>query len=252
MSELVSRLRAAGCVFAEEEAAQLLEAASGAALEQLVRRRLAGEPLEHVVGFVDFHGSRFAIGPGVFIPRQRSGLLVEEALRRGRPGAVVVDLCCGSGALGLAVHGVLGGRLVAADLDPVAVSCARANGVAQVFEGDLYDALPRDLAGRIDLLLANTPYVPTGAVAQMPAESREHEPRLSVDGGPDGMALQRRLLAAAPLWLAPGGHLLTETSTLQADRLVDLAAESGLAARVVHDRQRGATVVVARREKEIR
>jgi release factor glutamine methyltransferase len=218
---LVERLRAAGCVFAEEEAALLTESAGGDELEALVARRVGGEPLEQVLGFVDFCGRRFVLEPGVFVPRQRSALLVEEAVRLG--GSVVVDLCCGCGALGLLVADRLGATLHAVDLDPVAVGCARRNG-ADALLGDLFDPLPTALRGSVDLVLLNAPYVPTRAVAEMPPEAREHEPLLALDGGPDGMAVQRRVLASATDWLAPTGHLLTETSTVQADRLAAAAA----------------------------
>lgn len=241
---LIARLRAAGCVFAEAEAALLEESASGPDLERLVARRIAGEPLEYLLGYVDFCGGRYALAPGVFIPRQRSALLVEEATRLG--GRTVLDLCCGCGALGLAVRDRLGPatELIATDLDPQAADCARHNGVTEVFAGDLFDPLPLGLRGRVDLLLANTPYVPTGAVAVMPAESRDHEPRAAVDGGPDGMDVQRRVLETAPVWLAAGGRLLTETSRHQSDALVGLARAAGLEPRLVRDPGRGATVLV--------
>jgi release factor glutamine methyltransferase len=239
---LVERLRAAGCVFAEEEAALLAEVASGDALEALVVRRVGGEPLEHVLGFVELGGRRFVVEPGVFVPRQRSTLLVDEAVRLG--GSVVVDLCCGCGALGLLVADRLGATLHAADLDPAAVRCARANG-ADAVVGDLFEPLPASARGTVDLLLLNAPYVPTSAVAAMPPEARDHEPRLALDGGPDGLDVQRRVLAEARAWLAPGGHLLTETSTVQADRLAAAASAHGLTPRIVHDDDLGATVLVA-------
>lgn len=240
---LVERLRAAGCAFAEDEAALLHRAASGDALEALVVRRIAGEPLEHLLGYVDFCGRRYRVSPGVFVPRQRSGLLVEEAVSLG--GRTVVDLCCGCGALGLSVAARLGFvSLLGVDVSPAAVADALANGMdARV--GDLFHALPPGLRGRVDLLLVNAPYVPTHAIADMPAEARDHEPRAALDGGYDGMEIQRRVLAAAPDWLAPGGHLLTETSTTQVDRLVVHATKKCLSARVVRDTARGATVLVA-------
>jgi release factor glutamine methyltransferase len=238
---LVERLRAAGCVFAEEEAALLAKSAEGEELEALVVRRLGGEPLEHLVGFVDFCGRRFALEPGVFVPRQRSALLVDEAVRLG--GSVVLDLCCGCGALGLVVAERLGATLHAVDLDPAAVRCARRNGV-DALTGDLFDPLPASLRGTVDLLLLNAPYVPTSAVAEMPAEARDHEPLLALDGGSDGMDVQRRVLASATDWLAPTGHLLTETSTVQADRLAAAAASYGLEPRIVRDDELGATVLV--------
>jgi len=243
--DLVERLREAGCVFAEEEAAALEEVASGTALEELVRRRVAGEPLEYLVGSVDFDGRRYRLSPGVFIPRQRSTLLVEEAATLG--GNVILDLCCGCGALGLAVRDRIdpGVELVASDISATAVEDARVNGVTEAFVGDLFDAVPLSLRGRVDLLIVNAPYVPTGAIAAMPRESRDFEPQLAVDGGADGMDVQRRVLAATHGWLSLGGSVLTETSGRQSPTLARLARDAGLEARIVTDEERGATILVA-------
>src|SRR3954469_3910348 len=107
--DVVRRLRAAGCVFAEDEARLLLrEARTADELETLVGRRGGGEPLERGVGWAEFAGLRIAVGPGVFVPRRRTEVLVEEAAALAAPGAVVVDLCCGSGALGVAVASAVG------------------------------------------------------------------------------------------------------------------------------------------------
>jgi release factor glutamine methyltransferase len=246
---VVLRLRAAGCVFAEDEAHLLMaEASSPAALETMVERRVAGEPLEHVLGWAEFCGLRIPVGPGVFVPRRRTEVLVEEAVAMARPGAVVVDLCCGSGALGLAVAtSVADVELHAADVDPAAVACAADNiapSGGRAYAGDLYDALPSGLRGRVDLLLANVPYVPSDAIALMPPEARLHEARVALDGGDDGLDVARRVIAGAPLWLAPGGSLLFETSEDQAPAAVAEVARAGLAPRLVTDDDRGATVDV--------
>ncbi|MFW3172249.1 putative protein N(5)-glutamine methyltransferase [Geodermatophilus sp. CPCC 206100] len=248
---LVPRLRAAGCVFAEEEAGLLLGSATGPQhLESLLSRRIAGEPLETVLGWAGFAGLRVAVAPGVFVPRRRTELLVEEAVRllRGTPRAVVVDLCCGSGAVGLAVATALAGvQLHAADLDPAAVGCARRNLAAvggRVHRGDLYAALPAGLLGRVDLLAVNAPYVPTAAIADMPPEARDHEPRAALDGGPDGVAVHRQVAAGARRWLAPGGRLLLETSEDQTPLTLAAVEAGGLAAAAVRDEDRDATVVV--------
>jgi release factor glutamine methyltransferase len=249
---VVRRLRAAGCVFAEDEARLLLtEAGTTAELGALVDRRVAGKPLEHVLGWAEFSGLRISVAPGVFVPRRRTEILVEEAVRLARPGAVVVDLCCGSGALGVAVaRAVDGVDLHSADVDPAAVACARGN-VASVggrtYAGDLYDALPPALAGRVDVLLANVPYVPSDAIALMPPEARLHEARVALDGGADGLDVARRVIADAPRWLAPGGSMLFETSEGQAAAALDSVAAAGLAARLLTDDDRGATVVVGTR-----
>ncbi|RIQ12677.1 putative protein N(5)-glutamine methyltransferase [Jiangella rhizosphaerae] len=249
--QVVARLRAAGCVFAEEEARLIGETASTPAeVEDMVARRVAGEPLEHVVGWAEFAGLRVAVGPGVFVPRHRSELLVALARRRVRPRSVVVDLCCGTGALGLAVvRGIDGAELHAADVDPVAVACARRNvePSGRVHEGDLYDALPRELHGRVDVLLASPPYVPTAAIALMPPEARDHEPRTALDGGGDGLDLVRRIAAGAPGWLTPDGVMLIEMSARQAAGAVDAITGAGLLAAEYHDDEGESTVVTGQR-----
>ena len=209
--DVVARLRAAGCVFAEDEARLLLAAAqTPAELAAMVDQRVAGLPLEQIVGWAEFCGLRIVMEPGVFVPRRRTELLVRQAAALARPGAVVVDLCCGSGAVGAALAAAVDGlELYAVDIDAVAVHCARRNvvGGGQVYEGDLYEPLPRALRGRVDLLAVNAPYVPTDAVALMPPEARLHESRVALDGGADGLDVQRRIAADAAAWLAPGGYL---------------------------------------------
>lgn len=234
---VVAALRAAGCVFAEDEAELLTAAArTPAELAALVRRRSHGEPLEILVGWAEFCGLRIALEPGVFVPRRRTEFLARQAAAHARPGSVVVDLCCGSGAVGAAIAAAAGPiSLTAADVDPVAVRCARRNvpAGAQVHEGDLYEALPTPLRRSVDVLVANVPYVPTAAVALLPPEARLHEPRGALDGGTDGLDVLRRVTAGAPPWLAPGGHLLIETSVRQAPAAVEAFAAAGLAPRVV-------------------
>jgi release factor glutamine methyltransferase len=250
-AEIVRSLRSAGCVFAEDEAALLLEAAdSPAELAVSVQRRIAGEPLEVILGWAEFAGLRIAIAPGVFVPRRRTKYLVRQALKLASPAAVVVDLCCGSGALGAAVAAALPGiRLFASDIESAAVRCAAENleGIGEVFEGDLYDALPVSLRGDIDILLVNAPYVPTSEIAGMPPEARVHEPQVALDGGGDGLDIHRRVAADAPQWLAPGGTLLIEVSERQSAEAVGIFERAGLATRVAHSKKRDATVVLGTR-----
>ncbi|WP_326647999.1 MULTISPECIES: putative protein N(5)-glutamine methyltransferase [unclassified Streptomyces] len=252
LSVIVTRLRAAGCVFAEDEAQLLLSAARNSDhLAAMVERRVVGLPLEHVLGWAEFCGLRVAVDPGVFVPRRRTEFLVASAATLAGPGAVIVDLCCGSGALGAAVVAGLGrAELHASDIDPAAVRCARRNvGAAggQVHEGDLYEPLPGTLRGRVELLLANVPYVPTEEIELLPAEARVHEARVALDGGADGLDVLRRVTAAASLWLAPGGHLLFETSERQAPQAVETVARDGLIPRVVTSDELYATVVIGTR-----
>lgn len=245
-SPIVTTLRAAGCVFAEDEAHLLTTTATTpAALSAMLARRVAGEPLEHVLGWAEFRGLRIAVDPGVFVPRRRTEFLVHHAAALAAPGSVVVDLCCGSGAVGAAVAAAVSGvDLHAVDIDPAAVACARRNVRGRVYEGDLYDPLPETLRGRVDILVANAPYVPTEAIVLMPPEARDHEPHHALDGGADGLAVQRRVSAAAGAWLAPGGHLLIETSERQAGCTAETFERDGLVPRVVSAEELGATVVI--------
>jgi release factor glutamine methyltransferase len=250
LADTTAQLRAVGCVYAEEEAAILVEAAATAAdLPALIERRAAGEPLEQIVGYADFDGTRVTLRPGVFVPRVRSQLLVREAASRARPGDTVVDLCCGSGALGLALlRRVPGIELTAADSDPAAVACARDNlGADRVFQGDLVAALPARLRGGIDVLLANVPYVASEHISYLPAEARLHEPRTALDGGPDGLDVFRAVVAEAGSWLAPGGLALSEITEAQADTAVEIVQRAGLRPGLRHDDELEATVVTATR-----
>jgi release factor glutamine methyltransferase len=255
---LVAALRAAGCVFAEEEARLLqAQARTPAELALLVRRRVAGEPLEHVLGWAEFAGLRVAVEPDVFVPRHRSEFLVDQAAAAAPRARVVVDLCCGSGAIGAALLQRLGGssgtgvELHAADVDPVAVRCARRTlaGRGEVHEGDLYAALPASLRGRVDLLVASTPYVPSDAVRLMPPEAREHEPLEALDGGPDGLDVVRRLAEGAPEWLATGGLVAVETSAPQASAAGDALTDAGLLAEVRLDDEGECVAVLGRRHR---
>jgi len=250
---VVGALRAAGCVFAEEEARLLLSAADGPGeLAALVERRVSGLPLELVLGWAEFAGLRIAVAPGVFVPRRRTEFLVRQALAHVPDARVIVDLCCGSGAVGAALAAALdGAELHAADIDPAAVRCARRNVApfgGRVHEGDLFEALPPGLRGRVGILAANVPYVPTGEVPLLPAEAREHEPLVALDGGPDGLDVLRRVAAEAPRWLAPGGRLLIETGERQAPAALEAFAGSGLSARLLVSDELYAHVVIGRAE----
>ncbi|BCJ44939.1 methylase [Actinoplanes ianthinogenes] len=249
--QAILQLRAAGCVFAEEEADVLAEAAADdATMRALVGRRCAGEPLEQVVGYADFGGVRVRLRPGVFVPRVRSELLVRLAADEaaGHPEPLVVDLCCGSGALGLAVrHRLPGITLHAADLDPAAVACAQDNLGENVHQGDLFTALPAPLRGRITVLLANVPYVAIRHLEFLPAEARDHEPATALDGGDDGLAVFRAVLAGARSWLAPDGLLLSEITEAQVGAAVAAVDENGLTPAVHTDDDLDARVITARR-----
>ncbi|MDP9997347.1 putative protein N(5)-glutamine methyltransferase [Pseudarthrobacter sulfonivorans] len=262
VAAIVPRLRAAGCVFAEEEARLLMaDGASPADVAASVERRVAGNPLEHILGWAEFCGLRIELDAGVFVPRLRTELLVNEAAallstefsgenRAGAAPPVVVDLCCGSGAAGVAIASQIPGlELHAADIDPAAVVCARRN-VAKVggavHKGDLYQALPPALKGKVSIITANAPYVPTAEIATMPREARDYEPMMSLDGGADGLDLHRRVAAGAVEWLHTGGFLLIETSVRQAGSTASIMAAAGLAVRTVRSDELDGTVVIGR------
>jgi len=260
---LIARLRAAGCVFAEDEARLLQSsAADPASLETMVQRRIAGEPLEYVLGWAEFCGLRIAVDAAVFVPRQRTEFLVRQAAELLRaagdgPGAtggpagrppVVLDMCCGSGAIGVALAAIVGDiDLYAADVDPAAVRCARRNVAAaggRVFQGDLFEPLPAALRGRVEILAANAPYVPTEAIGMMPPEARLHERLVALDGGWDGLDVVRRVAAEAQDWLAPGGHLLVEANERQASPAAEWFARNGLTPRIASSEEFGTTLVI--------
>jgi release factor glutamine methyltransferase len=140
--------------------------------------------------------------------------------------------------------------LHAVDIDPAAVRCAGRNLAAvegRMYEGDLYEPLPGTLRGRVDVLVANAPYVPTAAIRLLPPEARIHEPCVALDGGIDGLDVLRRVTAAARQWLAPGGHLLVETSERQAPVLVEAVARSGLPPRLATSEELDSTVIIGTR-----
>jgi len=243
---IVARLRAAGCVFAEDEARLLMAtAASPEELDAMVERRAAGLPLEQVLGWAEFFGLRIAVDPGVFVPRRRTEFLVRQAVALAQPGDIVVDLCCGAGAIGAALAASVDRADVhAVDIDPAAVRCARRNVPGHVYEGDLYQPLPGRLRGRVKILTANVPYVPTADIAFLPPEARVHEPRVALDGGPDGLEVLRRVAAGGPDWLAPGGHLLIETSERQAPLAAAAFQASGLSPQIATSADLGAAVLI--------
>jgi release factor glutamine methyltransferase len=186
----------------------------------------------------------------VFVPRPRSELLVAEARSAAPARAVVADLCCGSGAISAFLHDrVPGARIHAADLDPIAVACARENlaGIGSIHPGDLYDALPGSLRGRVDLIVANAPYVPSAELATLPRDARDHEPRAALDGGCDGLDVHRRLAAGAWEWLAPSGTQLLEVAHGQVPAAVAAVTDAGMAPRVVRSEGLDVAVVAGSR-----
>jgi release factor glutamine methyltransferase len=251
-----AELAAAGCVSAAAEADWLLdEARDEAGLRAMVARRAAGEPLQYVIGWAPFGPLKLRVGPGVFVPRPETETLADRAAAflRSRPrppegsgeprgGApvrrVAADLCTGSGAIACFLAAEAPGtRVLATELDPGALAWAEVNAErhgVELLAGDLDRPLPAALAGQLDVLCANVPYVPSAAIATLPGDVRDHEPRLSLDGGPDGLDVFRRLAGRATHWLAPGGRLYAEIGEDQAEAAAALLTAAGLAEVAIH------------------
>ena len=251
VAEIVARLRAAGCVFAEDEAAILLETTTDPVrLDELVSLRSSGVPLEHVVGWTRFAGLRLAVHPGVFVPRLRTEALVRRAVAVTPDGATVVDLCCGCGAIGAAIATAVPGiALWASDIDPAAVRNAIENlapFAAVVCEGDLDNGVPATLRGSAHVVVANVPYVPSGSIDFLPAEAREHEQRVALDGGDDGLQVLRRIAPRAVRWLRPGGWFLTECALDQASTAALALRAAGLEPLVFNDDELEVAIVSGR------
>ncbi len=255
--DVVATLRAAGCVWAEEEAEILRQSAVEAArargsvsasaeLARLVDRRVAGEPLEYVVGWAGFLGLRLRVTPGVFVPRRRTELLARLAIERARDGSVVVELCAGAAPVAAAVMAAQSTAVVhVVDRDPTALACASVNVPGGLMHrGDLFDALPRMLRGRLDVVAASPPYVPTGELHLMNGEARTHEPTYALDGGDDGLDVARRIVADAPRWLAPAGRVLIECGRTQAPKLESMFTHGGFVTETTVDEEYGSTVVL--------
>jgi release factor glutamine methyltransferase len=192
-----------------------------ARLDTLVARRLTGEPLAWITGRVTFCGEEIRVSPGVYVPRWHSERLARRAVERLPLAGVAVDLCTGAGAIArtLAVARP-GARVVGTEVDEGAAACARANGV-EVYQGDLFGPVPPTLAGSVDVVVGVVPYVPTPALGLLPRDTLAFESPLAYDGGPDGTAILRRVVAGSPRFLRPGGALLLELGGEQADLLGD-------------------------------
>ena len=203
MQDVVARLRAAGCVFAEDEARLL------GGDDELIARRIAGERLEHVLGWTEFCDLRIEVDPGVFIPRPQTQELAAGAAAL-RP-SLALDLFAGSAAIACVLKARNpSARVIAAELDPVALACARRNGErfgVEVVASDVDAGVPRELEGQVDVITANVPYVPSAELDYVPHAG---EPNAALDGGSDGQRWVRALDAVASRWLRPGGTLFYE------------------------------------------
>jgi release factor glutamine methyltransferase len=218
---LAALLSGAGFVAGEEEASLLVACAAGddVLLDVLVGRRLTGEPLAWITGSVSFCGVKIGVAPGVYVPRRQSEPLARRAVARLPVDGVAIDLCTGSGAIAkVLATNRLRARVVASDLDERAVACAAANGV-DAYCGDLFDPLPDALEGGVDVVVGVVPYVPTREMSLLQRDTIAFEATTAYDGGRDGTAILRRVLAGSPRFLRCGGALLLELGGEQADGL---------------------------------
>jgi release factor glutamine methyltransferase len=214
----VRALALAGCIAPAEEAEALLRAAGDdhGALEAMVARRIEGEPLPWITGSIRFCELDVVIEPGVYVPRWQTEALARRAAALLPPDGVAVDLCTGSGAIALVLAAAApAARVVAADVDPIAVASARRNGV-ETYEGSLDEPLPASLRGAVDVVTAVPPYVPTDELRLLPRDVRRFEPLAALDGGPDGTEMLAEIVRRSPGWLRPGGWLLLELGGDQA------------------------------------
>jgi release factor glutamine methyltransferase len=229
VDDVVARLRAAGCIAAEEEAADLIALADGdeALLRDLIARRCQGEPAAWLLGSVNFCGETVLVHRGVYVPRWQTEPMALEAVARLPEDGIAIDLCTGSGALAAVLSRRRpGARILATESDPVAIACALANGV-EVHRCHLAEGLPDELLGLVDVVTAVVPYVPTVELQHLPHDVLTFEPLHALDGGPNGTTLlEQAIRQAAPL-LRPGGSLLLEVGGNQAELLGPLLAECG-------------------------
>ncbi|MGD0748473.1 MAG: HemK family protein methyltransferase [Acidimicrobiales bacterium] len=230
VAALAAALARAGCVAAEEEAAELAAAVAGGdrvLLASLAERRMNGEPIAWITGRAEFGGLSVHVEPGVYVPRWQSLTLVGRAAARLPDRGTGIDLCTGSGAIAAALRaGHPAARIVATDSDGRAVACARANGV-EAYQGDLFAGVPASLRGRADVVVAVVPYVPTAELRMLPRDTLHFEETSHYDGGPDGTDLLRRVVTEAPRFLRSGGALLLELGGEQADALRPVLEEVG-------------------------
>mgnify|MGYP000221125109 CR=1 FL=1 len=223
---------------------------------RLVAARRERQPVAYLTGRREFMGLEFLVAPGVLVPRPETELLVEAglALLAGLPEPLVVDVGTGCGAVAVSLaRGVPAARVLATDVAAQALALARENArrhgaAVEFFHGDLLEPLPASLARRVDLVLANLPYVPTSLLGTLPPEVRA-EPRLALDGGPDGLDLYRRLVPQAHRMLRPGGHLAFEIGPGQGPGALALVAPSAWQSNLLYDLAGRERVITAKKSK---
>jgi release factor glutamine methyltransferase len=220
---------------ADAEARWIAQAAGEHDPAGLVARRLAGEPLQYVLGTAAFRRLELAVGPGVFIPRPETELVAERAMELLPRGGVLVDLCTGSGAIALSVADERpDARVFATEVSPAAAAWAERNRSSlglpvELHAGDLFDPLPGDLRGEVDVVVSNPPYVDEAERSLLPRDVVDHEPHEALFAPGSGTSVVRRIAAAAPEWLRDGGRLVLEIGETQGRAVAELLRENGFA-----------------------
>ena len=232
---VVTRLREGGVESPEAEARWIVRAAAGRDLDELVRRRLAGEPLQYVLGTAAFRRLELRVGPGVFIPRPETELVAERAMARLPERGTLVDVCTGSGAIALSVADERpDASVVATELSPAASQWATSNRDASglrvdLYQGDLFAPLPTDLAGRVDVAVSNPPYVDPDERSLLPRDVVDHEPEVGLFAPGMGTSVIARIASEARSWLRPDGWLVLEIGETQGAAVRSLLEERGYA-----------------------
>lgn len=233
---VAARLASAGFVAALDEAEELLECSRGEVLvlESMIERRLLGEPLAWITGIATFCDVTLRVDSGVYVPRWQSEPMARAAVERLPSRGITIDLCTGSGAVAKALRTMRPhAHVVATDLDERAVACAASNDV-EVYLGDLFAPLPRQLQGVVDVVIGIVPYVPSSSMSMLPRDTFAFESRWSYDGGEDGTDVLRRVITDSPQFLRPGGALLIELGGEQAELLEEELARHGFGDVIVH------------------
>jgi release factor glutamine methyltransferase len=230
----------------------------------MIERRAGREPLQYIIGSTEFMSLPFETRPGVFIPRPETEILVENAERMLREFPLhqpltALDLCCGSGIIGVALAHRIGNLdVTSVDVSPDAVELtaqnARKHDVAarvRVVQSDAFRYLEK-WTEAVTAILCNPPYIETGDLPRLPLEVREHEPMLALDGGADGLDFYRRVVPLLRPRLAPGGFVMFEIGDTQADAVMDLLRGAGFAkVFVIQDLSGRDRVVAAQQELQI-